>query len=173
MAKPGFEAAVLPHLDAAYNLARWLMRNAADADDVVQEAMLRATTYFDGFRGVNARAWLLQIVRNTAYASKKLARRETPLAAPADAPDEDPAAQLADLGDDPESALMRQQDRRRVTRLLAGLPAELRETLILREIAELSYKEIAQVTETPIGTVMSRLWRARQMLTEAAKAEGA
>jgi RNA polymerase sigma-70 factor, ECF subfamily len=172
IAKPGFEAAMLPHLDAAYNLARWLMRSAVDADDVVQEAVLRAATYFDGFRGVNARAWLLQIVRNTAYASKKLASREASLAAPADATGEDPAAQLADLGDDPETALMRQQDRRRVTRLLAGLPAELRETLILREIEELSYREIAQVTETPIGTVMSRLWRARQMLTAAAKAEG-
>jgi RNA polymerase sigma-70 factor, ECF subfamily len=109
IAKPGFEATVLPHLDAAYNLGRWLMRERADADDVVQEAVLRAATYFEGFRGVNARARLLQIVRNTAYASKKMANREASRAAPADATGEDPAAQLADLGDDPETALMRRR----------------------------------------------------------------
>lgn len=168
----GFEAVVLPHLDAAYNLARWLTRNTADADDVVQEAVLRAATYFAGFRGTNARAWLLQIVRNTAYASKKLVRGAVLVALPGEAGSgEAHAPELVDQGDDPETALMRREDRRRVTRLLAGLPAELRETLILREIEELSYKEIAQITETPIGTVMSRLWRGRQLLAAAVKTE--
>ena len=167
-----FEAVILPHLDAAYNLARWLTRNPADADDVVQEAMLRAATYFSGFRGTNARAWLLQIVRNVAYASKKLVHGAVLVALPGDdGKDGFHAPELVDQGDDPEVALMRREDRQKVTRLLAGLPAEVREALVLREIEELSYKEIAQVTETPIGTVMSRLWRGRQMLAAAAKAK--
>lgn len=167
-----FEAVILPHLDAAYNLARWLTRNPADADDVVQEAMLRAATYFSGFRGTNARAWLLQIVRNVAYGSKKLVRGAVLVALPGDDGKEGfHAPELVDPGDDPEIALMRREDRQKVTRLLAGLPTEVREALVLREIEELSYKEIAQITETPIGTVMSRLWRGRQMLATAAKAE--
>jgi len=168
----GFEALILPHLDAAYNLARWLTRNAADADDVVQEAVLRAVTYFSSFRGTNPRAWLLQIVRNTAYGSKKLVRGAVLVALPGDgASDELHPPQLIDPHDDPEASLMRSEDRRHVTRLLEALPAELREALILREIEELSYKEIAQITETPIGTVMSRLWRGRQMLMAALKRE--
>jgi RNA polymerase sigma-70 factor, ECF subfamily len=167
-----FEAVILPHLDAAYNLARWLTRSTADADDVVQEAFLRAVTYFAGFRGTNPRAWLLQIVRNTAYASKKLVRGAVLVALPGDASnDAVTIAEPVDPRDDPEQALMRQRDRARITQLLANLPAELRETLVLREIEELSYKEIAQITETPIGTVMSRLWRARQMLIAAVKNE--
>jgi RNA polymerase sigma-70 factor (ECF subfamily) len=162
-----FAAAVLPHLDAAFNLARWLMRNAPDAEDVVQEAMLRAITYFPGFRGENPRGWLLQIVRNAAYASMKL-NRGTALVST-----EDDAAlpELADPGDDPEATLMKEQDRGRVARLLAALPVELRETLVLRELEEMSYKEIAEVTAAPIGTVMSRLWRARRLLAAAATAE--
>ena len=170
LAKTGFEAVILPHLDAAYNLARWLTRNSADADDVVQEAALRAATYFGGFRGTNPRAWLLQIVRNVAYASKKLVRGAVLVALPEEGKDR-PLPELVDPGDDPEVALGRREDIRRVTRLLAMLPTELRETLVLREIEELSYKEIAQITETPIGTVMSRLWRGRQMLAAAIKAE--
>jgi len=169
-AKAGFEAVILPHLDAAYNLARWLMRNTADADDVVQEAALRAATYYGGFRGTNPRAWLLQIVRNVAYASKKPVRGAVLVALPDDGK-ENSLPELADPGDDPETSLMRRDEIRRVTRLLQSLPAELRETLVLREIEELSYKEIAQITETPIGTVMSRLWRGRQMLAAAVKAE--
>jgi RNA polymerase sigma-70 factor (ECF subfamily) len=165
----GFEAVILPHLDAAYNLARWLTRNSADADDVVQEAALRAATYFAGFRGTNPRAWLLQIVRNVAYASKSVVRGAVMVALPGEGEAQLP--ELADPGDDPETALMRREDVRHVTRLLAGLPAELRETLVLREIEELSYKEIAQITETPIGTVMSRLWRGRQLLAAAITAE--
>jgi len=166
-----FEAVVLPHLDAAYNLARWLTRSAADADDVVQEAVLRAATYFASFRGVNPRAWLLQIVRNTAYASKSLVRGAAVVVLAGDGPDEAAIEQVADPGDDPERALLRREDRRRVAKLLAGLPAELRETLVLREIEELSYKEIAAITATPIGTVMSRLWRGRRMLAAAVKGE--
>jgi RNA polymerase sigma-70 factor (ECF subfamily) len=167
----GFETIMLPHLDAAYSLARWLVRNPADAEDVVQEAVLRAVTYFGGFRGTNPRAWLLQIVRNTAYASKKLVRGGVMVALPGDgAPGPALGPEFTDPGDDPEIAAMRREDRARVERLLAALPVELREALVLREIEELSYKEIAQVTETPIGTVMSRLWRARQALAlEAAK----
>jgi RNA polymerase sigma-70 factor (ECF subfamily) len=171
VASTGFEAVILPHLDAAYNLARWLTRNPADADDVVQEAALRAATYFSGFRGTNPRAWLLQIVRNVAYASKGLVRGAVMVALPGESGSEAQMPELADPGDDPETALMRREDVRRVTRLLATLPAELRETLVLREIEELSYKEIAQITETPIGTVMSRLWRGRQLLAAAITAE--
>ena len=165
-----FEATVLPHLNAAYNLARWLTRNPADAEDVVQEAVLRAVTYFGGFRGTNPRAWLLQIVRNTAYASCALVRGAVTVALP----DEEgaPAApELIDHGDDPETALRKHEDHTRLARLLAGLPVELRETLVLREIEELSYKEIAEITQAPIGTVMSRLWRARRLLAAAVQAE--
>jgi RNA polymerase sigma-70 factor (ECF subfamily) len=158
-----FAAAVLPHLDAAHNLARWLMRNAADAEDVLQEAMLRALTYYPGFRGANPRGWLLQIVRNAAYASLRLNRGTRQIAADETVPE------LADSADDPELALMRQQEKGRVEALLAALPVELREVLILRELEELSYKEIAQIVAAPIGTVMSRLWRARQLLAAAAK----
>lgn len=166
-----FEAVVLPHLDAAYNLARWLTRNPTDAEDVVQEAVLRAATYFAGFRGANARAWLLQIVRNTAYASRALVRGAVTVALPGDERDAAVAPELIDTGDDPETALLKREDRTRVSRLLAALPVELRETLVLREIEELSYKEIAQITQAPIGTVMSRLWRARRMLAAAVQAE--
>ena len=159
-----FEALVLPHLDAAYNLARWLMRGQEEAQDVVQEAMLRALTYFPSFRGDNARGWLLRIVRNAAYASMKLNRGlvAVPLETQAG---EDLA--LADSGDDPEVALTKIQDRKLVGLLLAGLPVELREVLLLREMEEMSYKDIARITETPIGTVMSRLWRARRLLASA------
>ncbi len=164
-----FEAVILPHLDAAFNLARWLMRNRDDAQDVVQEALVRALTYFPSFRGTNPRGWLLQIVRNAAYGSMKLNRGM--MTVPAEAGYVDEAA-LADPGDNPETALIRHQDRTRVTDAIARLEVELRETLVLRELEELSYKEIAQVTGTPIGTVMSRLWRARRAVAVTLKAEG-
>jgi RNA polymerase sigma-70 factor (ECF subfamily) len=159
-----FETAVLPHLDAAYNLARWLMRGRDDAQDVVQESMVRALTYFPGFRGDNARGWLLRIVRNAAYASMSLNRGI--VAVPLETESGEELA-LADSGDDPEAALVKVQDRRKLGRLLAGLPVELREVLLLREMEELSYKEIAAITDAPIGTVMSRLWRARRLLATA------
>jgi RNA polymerase sigma-70 factor, ECF subfamily len=169
-----FEAAIMPHLDAAYNLARWLMRNAEDAEDVVQEAMLRALTYYAGFKGENPRGWLLQIVRNAAYASMKLNQgaRSVPIAAYAGG-DEGPAhLELTDPGDDPEVSLLKTRARKNLDQLLAKLPVELREAIVLRELEEMSYKDISQITGAPMGTVMSRLWRARLILTKAAKAAG-
>ena len=162
---------MLPHLDAAYNLARWLMRDREAAEDVLQEAMVRALTYFASFKGVNPRAWLLQIVRNTAYGSLSLNRgvETVPLADETDAPS---AVELVSEADDPEATLLRSRESSRVRALIAALPVELRETLVLREFEECSYKEIAEATQTPIGTVMSRLWRARQLLAQGASAEG-
>jgi RNA polymerase sigma-70 factor (ECF subfamily) len=166
-----FEAVVLPHLDAAYSLARYLTRNPTDAEDVVQEAVLRAATYFSGFRGANPRAWLLQIVRNTAYASRALVRGAVTIALPGEEAGASAMPELVDSSDDPEIALRKREDHARLARLLAALPVDLRESLVLREIEELSYKEIAEITQAPIGTVMSRLWRARRMLATAVQAE--
>jgi RNA polymerase sigma factor (sigma-70 family) len=166
-----FERVVLPHLDAAYNLARWLMRDPEAAEDVLQEAMVRALTYFASFKGVNPRAWLLQIVRHTAYSSMTLNRgvESVPIA---EETDDGAGAELVSGDDDPEVALLRTRESRQVRELIAALPVELREALVLREFEECSYKEIAEATQTPIGTVMSRLWRARQLLTRAAAAKG-
>jgi RNA polymerase sigma-70 factor, ECF subfamily len=169
-----FEAVVLPYLDAAHNLARWLMRDPASAEDVLQEAMLRALTYFPSFKGVNPRGWLLQIVRNTAYASMSLNRgvELVPLTNGSDE-SEDIVARLPSGDDDPETSLIKTRERDRVHRMIAALPIELRETLVLRELEELSYKDIAEVTHMPIGTVMSRLWRARRLLAQAARRDEA
>jgi RNA polymerase sigma factor (sigma-70 family) len=157
-----FDAQVLPHLDAAYRFARWLARSPADADDVVQEAMLRAFRGLDGLRG-DVKAWLFAIVRNCHLTA--LAQRErrgfVPLPAEGD-PHDGPAMVSAAPG--PESASMRRDEERSLERLLADLPPEHREVLILREIEELDYREIAAVTQVPIGTVMSRLARARGAL---------
>ena len=154
-----FARIALPHLDAAYNLARWLMRDPDAAQDVVQDAMLRGLTYVRSFRGDNPRAWLLRIVRTTAYT--KLAQRrgaaETPL-------DDAVADTLADAAPDPEAALAGQQRAGALDAALAALPAEWRECLVLRELEDLSYREIARIVDAPLGTVMSRLWRARQAL---------
>ena len=143
------------------------MRDTAAAEDVLQEAMVRALTYFASFKGVNPRAWLLQIVRHAAYSSIALNRgiETVPV-------DGDDAAELISGDDDPEAALLRSREACRVRALIAALPVELRETLVLREFEEFSYKDIAEATQTPIGTVMSRLWRARQLLARAAAAEG-
>jgi RNA polymerase sigma-70 factor (ECF subfamily) len=160
-----FAQVVLPHLDAAYNLARWLTRDPTLAEDVLQDAVLRALTYFSSLKGVNPRAWLLQIVRRTAYGSMKAQSRHAALTistSEGDSPDA--IAELPSGDADPEAMLMRSRDQVRVRKLIAALPDKLRETWVLRELEELSYKEIAEVTQTPIGTVMSRLWRARQML---------
>jgi RNA polymerase sigma factor (sigma-70 family) len=169
-----FEAVVLPHLDAAYNLARWLVGDAASAEDVVQEAVLRALTYFASFKGVNPRAWLLQIVRNTAYGSRSLDRgiQFVPIGDPGEAGTV-AGDELVSPADDPETALIRARGARQVRELIAALPVELREALVLRELEELSYKEIADITRTPIGTVMSRLYRARRLVAQAAAAAAA
>lgn len=161
---PDFQELAATHLESAYNLARWLVRDPALADDVVQDAMLRALRYYHGFRGENARAWLLQIVRNVALTRLKRSGAE----APADAAAEFESAEVAHDG--PETALMRQDDQRLLHELLADVPVDLRECLILREIEELSYKEIARIVDAPIGTVMSRLWRGRKLLVQAAQA---
>ena len=164
-----FEAAILPHLDAAYNLARWLTRHDDDAEDVVQTACLRALRFFDGFQGGNARAWLLTIVRNTCY-SWLAQHRDQQLATPFDEEihSVEPAA-----GGDPEAELLRHADAALLRQGFAALPLPFREAMVLREIEGLHYKEIAAVAGIPIGTVMSRLARARRLLQAYLTAHGA
>ena len=163
-----FQELVLPHLDAAYNLARWLTRNDQDAEDVVQEACLRAFKAFDGFRGERARPWLLAIVRNACY---DWLRQHRKAEVSENYDDElhgggDPATAtpMAGRSDDPEATLSRADDRRIINDALQKLPVELREVVVLREIEDLSYKEIAGIAAIPIGTVMSRLARGRKLM---------
>ena len=154
-----FEETVLPHLDAAFNYARWLTRNDADAEDVVQDACLRAMRFFSSLRHDNARAWLLAIVRNTWYSRasrRSTISRDHSRAAASQEP--------ADEALDPEERLLQQHTVARVRAALEQLPADYREVLLLREIEGLSYKEIAEVLSVPMGTVMSRLARARERL---------
>jgi RNA polymerase sigma-70 factor, ECF subfamily len=166
-----FEATVLPHLDAAYNLARWLTRSPHDAEDVVQEACLRALRYYRGFHGDNARTWLLTIVRNTCFTwlRNNRDRQEVPLFDDdrADDPEDGGAASGGSAGDDPETIVIQSADRALLNRLIGELPLPFREVLVLRELEDLSYKEIAEVAAVPIGTVMSRLSRARRLLQRA------
>ncbi len=159
-----FARIALPHLDAAYNLARWLVRDPVLAEDVVQDAMLRGLTYMHAFRGDNPKGWLLRIVRTTAYdrLSERKRAAEVPL-------DTGPAAALPDPADTPEAAVADGQRRAALDRALAALPDELREVIVLRELEEMPYREIARITEVPLGTVMSRLWRARLALRGAAQ----
>ena len=158
---PNFEQAVLPHLDAAYNLARWLTRNTQDAEDVVQEAYLRAFRFIGGFRGGNARTWLLKIVRNTCYTSLHQNRAQQVT----DPFDEQVHTEAAET-QDPEKLLLRKAEGQLLNQALKELPTVFREVLVLLEIEGLSYKEIAEVLGIPIGTVMSRLARARRRLRE-------
>ncbi len=163
-----FEAVVLPHLDAAYTLARYLMQNAADAEDVVQDACLRAMKHFASFAGeqeTSARAWLLAIVRNTAYSARRR-RRPEDLATEFD----EKAHSDAVADEHPEAELLRTAAKESLDRALDGLAPEYREVIVLRELQELSYKEISEVVGVPVGTVMSRLSRARARLQQALRA---
>jgi RNA polymerase sigma factor (sigma-70 family) len=153
-----FEDDVLPHLGAAYNLARWLTRDDQDAEDVVQEASLRALRFFGGFRGDNARAWFLKIVRNS-YHTRLGQKLGAPPTTPFDEPIHSP-----EQSSNPETLLLQKADRQSLSQALEKLPANFREVLVLREIEGLSYKEIAYVVGIPIGTVMSGLARARERL---------
>src|ERR1700722_4897049 len=156
-----FEQVVLPHMDTAYNLARWLVRNTHDAEDIVQEAYLRAFKFFGGYHGGDARAWVLKIVRNTSYSFLEK-NRSAHLAEEFDekihtANVEQPGA---------EAALLQSADSRMVREALDELPVNFREVLVLRELEGMSYKEIAEVMDVPMGTVMSGLARGRGQLRE-------
>ena len=154
-----FEDIVLPHLDAAFNYARWLTKNDADAEDVVQDAYMRALRFFSSLRGEDARAWLFAIVRNTWYA--RFPRRAG--SAVMTVADEE-ADNRADASLDPEAQMIQRQTVEQVRRALETLPTDFREVLVLRELEGLSYKEIAAIVGIPLGTVMSRLARARDRL---------
>ena len=155
----GFAEIVLPHLDAAYNYARWLTRNESDAEDVVHDACVKAMRFFSSLRGDDARGWLFAIVRNTWY-SRISRRKDGPDVAATPALEQQPDEAL-----DPEERLLQKYAVDRVRRALDELPPDAREVIVLRELEGLSYKEIAAITSVPIGTVMSRLARARDRLT--------
>ncbi|MGE5094120.1 MAG: sigma-70 family RNA polymerase sigma factor [Betaproteobacteria bacterium] len=165
-----FEQSVMPHLDAAYNLARWLTRNDHDAEDVVQDAFVRAFRFFDSMREASARPWLLAIVRNTAY-SWMQKNRPADIVAIDDAGAIDDAHEsighAAPADSNPEVVLLQSANRKLVNQALEDLPVALREILVMRELEDLSYKEIAHIAAIPIGTVMSRLSRGRAMLRAA------
>jgi RNA polymerase sigma-70 factor (ECF subfamily) len=156
-----FEQVAMPHMDAAYNLARWLVRNTHDAEDVVQEAYLRAFKFFGGYQGGDARAWILKIVRNTSYSFLEKNR-------PADLGVEFDEKLHTDTPAQPtvETGLLQSVDNRMLRQALEELPVNFREALILREFEGMSYKEIADVMNVPIGTVMSGLARGRAQLRE-------
>jgi len=157
----------MPHLDAAYNLARWLTRNDDDAQDVVQEAFVRAFRFFDNLRDANARAWVLAIVRNAAYSwmEKNRPAEIVPIedAGLIDA-DQESIGHAAPAESNPEVILLQSANRKLVNQALEELPAGYREVIVMREIEDMSYKEIAAVAGIPMGTVMSRLARGRELL---------
>jgi RNA polymerase sigma factor (sigma-70 family) len=156
-----FQELIVPHLDAAYNLARWLTRKDQDAEDLVQEAYLRAIRFFDGFHGEAGRVWLLAIVRNTYYTWSKQKRG----LGPATSFDEE-LHSAPETALDPQILALAAEDREQLRQALEQLPADYREILVLRELEGLSYKEIAEVAGLPMGTVMSRLARGRERLQQ-------
>ena len=160
-----FHDAALPHLDDVFALARYLMRNSADAEDAAQECYLRALRHFDSYRGPAMKPWLLAILRNVCNA--EFARRGKQ-EIPSDSFDDEPAAERLPMWQEPQSSpeavLLREQDGATIRRLVAELPQPFREAIVLREVNDLSYQEIAEVSGIPVGTVMSRLARARSML---------
>ncbi|HEY7117159.1 MAG TPA: sigma-70 family RNA polymerase sigma factor [Tepidisphaeraceae bacterium] len=155
-----FQTLVLVHLDSAYNLARWMLRSEHDAQDVVQEACLRAFRAFDSFRGDDGRCWLLAIVRNTCRSWLDRNRRD----APGPLPDEDDIETPADPDADPQVQMLRRAGAQEVRAAIESLPGEFREVIVMRELEGLTYKEIAAVAGVPVGTVMSRLARGRERL---------
>jgi RNA polymerase sigma-70 factor (ECF subfamily) len=158
-----FEAQVLPHLDAAYRFARWLSHAPGDADDIVQEAVLRAFRAFDDLRGSEAKAWLMAIVRNCHSTALKQQQRRAFVPLPEENDARDGYAMTAGTPN-PEDASICRDEQRTLERLIAALPEEHRTVLLLREIEEMDYRQIALVTNVPIGTVMSRLARSRAAL---------
>jgi RNA polymerase sigma factor (sigma-70 family) len=158
-----FEAQVLPHLDAAYRFARWLSPAPGDADDVVQDAVLRAFRAFDALRGSDVKAWLMAIVRNCHSTALKQRQRRAFVPLPEENDAQDAHAMTATTPD-PEDESIRRDEQRTLDRLIAGLPEEHRTVLMLREIEEMDYRQIAEITNVPIGTVMSRLARSRAAL---------
>lgn len=173
-----FQDLIVPHLDSAHNLARWLVRDDSDAEDIVQEACLRAYKYLDGFEGDDPTGWLLAIVRNASFSWMQRKRRR---AASIDGDTVDGATGDHEaltiggvsktLAKDPETLLIEHRDRIRLNRLIERLPAEQREMIVLRDIEDLSYREIAAVVGIPLGTVMSRLCRARRLLQRWVRAQ--
>ncbi len=154
-----FEEVILPHMNAAYNLARWLARNDFDAQDIVQEAYLRAFKFFGSFRGDNSRSWLLQIVRNTFYTWLEKNRREEAVV--------DSDEMVENLQSDaaaPDALMVEAADSEALRQAIESLPVEFREVLVMRELEGMAYKEIADAADLPLGTVMSRLARARLQL---------
>lgn len=169
-----FERLALPHLDAAFTLAYWLMRSEADAEDAVQDAMLRAFRSYGTFSGTAFKPWLLAIVRNCAYRALARRRRSANVISLDHAVEKGPQASALDVRDEaptPEEHMLRGADRQMIDRALTALPESFREVLVLREVEELSYKEIASIVGVPAGTVMSRLARARRDLAALIKSE--
>jgi RNA polymerase sigma-70 factor (ECF subfamily) len=161
-----FEAQALPHLDAAYNLARWLARPPLDADDIVQDAMLRAFRAFDTVRGEDVKPWLMSIVRNCFLTAAGQTKHKLSVPIPGDAEiGADDSALIANQPD-PEDSAIQTDEKNWLDGVIASLPPDFREVLVLREMEDMSYKEIAQITKVPVGTVMSRLARARALLKE-------
>lgn len=164
-----FEALALPHLDAVYNLARWFTHNDEDAHDVVQEAYLRALRYFGSFRGEKVLPWLLQIVRHTSYSW--IAKNRPKDMVSLDDSDDSWREIARPSAEEPQAIALRNSDRTRINEALASLPVGYREVLVLREMEDLPYKDIARIADIPLGTVMSRLARGREMMRQALSAE--